>query len=71
MTLKELGSSTTEIGVSVHRTTLTVHSKGLGFMEEWPKKEENKAAHLDFTRRHIGDFQNPWKTVLWSDVIKM
>ena len=31
--LKELQSSTAEIGVSVHRTTLAIHSTELGFTE--------------------------------------
>ena len=38
ITLKELQSSTAEIGVSVHRTTYAVHFTELGFTEEWPEK---------------------------------
>ena len=70
ITLKELQSSTAEIGVSVHRTTLS--STELGFIEEWPEKkpllkERNKQTLLVFTKRHVGDSPNIWKKVLWSD----
>ena len=49
ITLKELQSSTPEIGVSVHRTTLRCTTTELGFTEEWPDKKtllkEKKSAN--------------------------
>ena len=45
ITLKELQSSTVEIGA--------VHSTELGFMEECPEK--NKQTCLVFAKRHVGD----------------
>uniref|UniRef100_A0AAZ3RR21 Transposase Tc1-like domain-containing protein n=1 Tax=Oncorhynchus tshawytscha TaxID=74940 RepID=A0AAZ3RR21_ONCTS len=72
--LKELQSSTAEIGVSVHRTTLsrTLHRAGLyGRERKKPLLEErNKKTCLVFTKRHVGDSPNIWK-VLWPDETKM
>ena len=72
ITLKELQSSTAEIGVSVHRTPLSraLHSAGLYGRVARKKallKERNKLKHLMFTKRHVGDSPNIWKKVLWSD----
>ncbi|MBN3272188.1 TCB1 transposase, partial [Polyodon spathula] len=76
ITLKELQSSTAEIGVSVHRTTLsrTLHRAGLYGRVARKKpllKEKNKQTRLVFTKRHVGDSPNIWKKVLWSDETKI
>ena len=68
--LKELQTSTVEIGVSVHRTTLshTLHRAGLygSVARKNPLlKEKNKQTCLVFVKRHVGDSQNIWKKVLW------
>jgi hypothetical protein len=72
ITLKELQRSTAEIGISVHRTTLsrTLHRSRLYGREARKRqflKEKNKQTRLVFTRRHVGDSPNIWKKVLWSD----
>ena len=63
--LKELQNSTAEIGVSVHSTTLsrTLHRAGLYRRVS----RKNKQTCLVFAKRHVGDFPNIWKKVLWSD----
>ena len=76
ITLKELQSSTAEIGVSVHKTTLshTLHRAGLYGRVARKKpllKEKNKQTRLVFAKRHVGDSPNIWKKVLWSDETKM
>ena len=63
ITLKELQSSTAEIGVSVHRTTLscTPHRAALYRRVTRKKpllKEKNKQTHLVFAKRHVGDSPN-------------
>ncbi|CDQ57010.1 unnamed protein product [Oncorhynchus mykiss] len=60
MTLKELQSATAEIGVSVHRTTLshTLHRAGL-------------YGRVARKKRHVGESPNIWKKVLWSDETKI
>ena len=55
ITLKELQSSTAEIGVSVHRTTL---SRTFQSRKKTLLKERNKQTHLVFAKRHLGDPQN-------------
>ena len=74
--MKELQSSTAEIVVSVHRTTLsrTLHRAGLYGRVSRKKpllKEENKQNCLVFAKRHVGDSPNIWKKVLWSDETKI
>jgi transposase len=76
ITLKELQSSTGEIGVSVHRTTLshTLHRAGLYGRVARKKpllKENSKQTCLVFTKGHVGDSPNIWKTVIWSDETKI
>uniref|UniRef100_A0AAZ3RMS5 Transposase Tc1-like domain-containing protein n=1 Tax=Oncorhynchus tshawytscha TaxID=74940 RepID=A0AAZ3RMS5_ONCTS len=76
ITLKELQSSTEEIGVSVHRTTLSriIHKAGLYRRVGRKKpllKEKYKQTHLVFTKRHVGDSPNIWKKVLWLDETKI
>ena len=76
ITLKELQSFTAEIGVSVHRTTLsrTLHRAGLYGRLDRKKpllKEKNKHTHLLFSKRCVGDSPNIRKKVLWSDDTKM
>ena len=66
ITLKELQSSTAEIGVSVPQTTLsrTLHRAGLYGRVARKKlllKETNKQTGLVFTKRHVGDSPNMWK----------
>jgi transposase len=73
ISLKELQSSTAEIGVSVHRP-YTPQSWAL--WEEWPEKshclkKKNKQTHLVFAKRHVGDSPNIWKKELWSDETKI
>ena len=66
VTLKDLQSSTADIGVSVHRTTLsrTLHSAGL-YRRVGRKNpllyEKNKQTRLVFVKRHVGDSPNVWK----------
>jgi transposase len=76
ITLKELQSSTAEIGVSIHRTTLshTLHRAGLYGRVARKKpllKEKNKQTCLLFAKRHVGDSPNIWKNALWSDETKI
>jgi hypothetical protein len=76
ITLKELRSSTAEIGTSVHRTTLSrrLHRTGLYGRVARKKallKERNKQTHLLFTKRHVGDTPNILKKVLRSGETKM
>uniref|UniRef100_A0AAZ3S8R6 Transposase Tc1-like domain-containing protein n=1 Tax=Oncorhynchus tshawytscha TaxID=74940 RepID=A0AAZ3S8R6_ONCTS len=74
--MKELQNSTAEIGVSVHRTTLsrTLHRAGLYGRVDRKKpllKEKDKQTHLVFSKRHVGDSPNIWKKVVWSDETKI
>ena len=62
ITPKELQSYPAEIGVSVHRTTLT-HTLSWALWKSGQKKA--------FAKRHVGDSPNIWKQVLWSDETKM
>ena len=76
ITPKVLQSSTAEIGVSVHRTTLshTPHRAGLYRRVARKKpllKEKNKQTRLVSAKRHVGDSPNIWKNVHWSDKTKM
>ena len=76
ITLKVLQSSTAEIGVSVHRTTLshTLHRAGLYGRLARRKpllKERNMQTRLVFIKRHVGDSPNIWMKVLWSDETKI
>jgi hypothetical protein len=77
ITLKELQSSTVEIGTSVHRTTLsrTLHRTGLYGRVARIKSHylnlKNKQTPFVFTKRHVGDSPNTWKKVLWSDETKI
>ena len=76
ITLKELQSATAEIGVSVHRTTLSraLHRAGLYRRVARKKpllKEKNKQTRLVFAKRHVRDSPNIWKKVLWSDATKI
>ena len=74
ITLEELQRSTAQVGESVHRTTISLHSTNLAFMEEWQEepllKESNKKSCLQFATSHVGDTANMWKKVLWSDETK-
>ena len=74
--MKELQSSTAEIWLSVHRTTLsyTLHRAGLYGRVSRKKpllKEKNKQTRLVSTKRHVGDSINIWKKVLWSHETKI
>ena len=45
-------------------------------MAEWPEESnyfqsKNKMAHFEFVKRHVGDSQNIWRKVLWSDETKI
>ena len=76
ITLKELQTSTAEIGVSVHRKTLsrTLHRVGLYGRVARKKpllKEKNKQTNLVFAKMYVGDSANIWKKVLWSDETKI
>uniref|UniRef100_A0AAZ3P198 Transposase Tc1-like domain-containing protein n=1 Tax=Oncorhynchus tshawytscha TaxID=74940 RepID=A0AAZ3P198_ONCTS len=76
ITLKELQRSTAEIGVSVHRTTLsrTLHRAGVYGRVTKKKpllKQKNRQTRLVFTKRHGGDSPNIWKKVLWSEKTKI
>ena len=59
-TLKELESSPAEIGVSVHRTTLsrTLHRGGLYGRVARTKPFLKKLTHLVYTKRHVEDSPN-------------
>lgn len=76
VTLEELQSSTAEARVSVHRTKIscTIHRAGLYGMVARRKplrSAKSKKAHFDFAQRHMGDCQNVWRKVLWSDETKI
>ena len=76
VTLEELQSSTAETGVSVHRTTIsrTLHRVGLYGRVARRKpllSAKNKMARFEFAKRHVGDSQNVWRKVLWSDETKI
>uniref|UniRef100_A0AAZ3PQJ3 Transposase Tc1-like domain-containing protein n=1 Tax=Oncorhynchus tshawytscha TaxID=74940 RepID=A0AAZ3PQJ3_ONCTS len=76
ITLKELQSSTLEIGVSVHRATLTRTPHRAGLYGRVARKKaiayrKNKQTCLVFAKRHVGDSPNIRKKVLWSDETKM
>ena len=65
-----------EIGVSVHRTTLshTFHRTGLYGRVARKKpslNEKNKQTRLVFTKRNVGDSPKIWKKVLGSDETKI
>ena len=62
ITLKELQSSTVEIGVSVHRNTFsrTLHRVGLDGRVAIKSllKEKNKQTRLVLAKMHVGDSPN-------------
>ena len=63
ITLKVLQSSTAEIGISVHRTTLsrTLHRAGVYGRAARKKtllEEKNKQTRFVFAKRHVGDSPN-------------
>ena len=65
-----------EIGVSVHRTTLsrTLHRAGLYGRVARKKpllKDKKKQTHLVFAKKHVGDSPKIWKMLLWSDETKI
>jgi hypothetical protein len=71
--LKELQSSTAEIGVSVHRITLSrtlhrVEIYGIVARQKPLIKERNKQTRLVFAKGHVGDSPSIWDNVLWRHV---
>uniref|UniRef100_A0AAZ3S1F5 Transposase Tc1-like domain-containing protein n=1 Tax=Oncorhynchus tshawytscha TaxID=74940 RepID=A0AAZ3S1F5_ONCTS len=64
ITLKELQSSTAEIGVSVHRITLSCTLHRAGFYRRVSRKKSKYVWC-------VGDSPNIWKNVLWSDETKI
>ena len=77
VTLEELQSSTAETGVSVHRTTIsrTLNSK-VGLYGKVARRKtllsaKNEMPRFEFVKRHVGDSQNVWSKVLWSDETKI
>ena len=73
---KELQSFTAETGVSVHRTTIshTLHRVRLyGRMTRGKPllSAKNKKARCQFAKRHVGESQNVWRKVLWSEETKI
>ena len=68
ITLKELQSSTAEIGVSVHRTTLsrTLHRAGL-----YGRVGRKKLLLKEKISKYVWCLSNIWKKVLWSDETKI
>ena len=63
ITLKELQSSTAEIGVSVHRTTKPYTPQSWALWKSGQKKspcfkKKNKQTCLVFAKRHVGDSPN-------------
>ena len=76
ITLKELQSSRAEIGVSVHRTTLSPTLLRAGLYGRVARKkplfkEINKPTRLVLAKSYVGDSPNIWKKVLWLDETKI
>ena len=75
-TLEDLQRFNTQVGESVHRTTIScaLHKSGLYGRVARRKpllKESHKKSPLQFARSHAGDTTNMWKKVLWSDETKI
>ena len=72
VTLEELQRSTAQGGESVHRTTISraLHKSDLYRRVARRKplvKKSHKKSCLQFVRSHVGDTENMWKKVLWSE----
>ena len=67
--LKELQSSTVEIGVSVRRTTLNRILHRAGIYRRVARKSH--CLKKKISKHVVGDSPNMWKKVLWSDETKI
>ena len=76
VTLKDLQVSMSEMGVSVHQSTIScsLHKTDL-YGQVARKKPLLKKTHLkarmEFTKKHLNDTAGMWRKVLWSDETKI
>ena len=76
MTLRDLQSSVSEMGVSVHTSTISrsLHKAGLYGRVARKKpllKKPHLKARMEFAKKHVDDTADMWKKVLWSDETKI
>ena len=76
MTLKDLQSSMSEMGVSVHQSTIShsIHKAGLSGQVGRKKpllKKMNLKVRMEFVKKHLNDTADMWRNVLWSDVMPL
>ena len=76
MTLKDLQGSMSEMGVSVHGSTISrsLHKAGLyeqGARKKPLLKKTYLKAHMEFVKNHLNDTAGMWRNVLWSDETKI
>ncbi|MGH0186727.1 UNVERIFIED_CONTAM: hypothetical protein FKN15_022402 [Acipenser sinensis] len=76
MTLGDLQSSVSEMGVSVHTSTISrsLHKAGLCRRVARKKplvKKPRLKARVDFAKKHVDDTADMWEKVLWSGKKKM
>ena len=76
MTLRDLQSSVSEMGVSVHTSTISrsLHKAGLYGRVARKKpllKKPNLKARMEFVKKYVDDTADMWKKVLWSDETKI
>ena len=72
ITLEELQRSKAQVGESVLRTIISCALHKSGFYGRMARrksllKERHKKSSLQFARSHVGDTENMWKKVLWSN----
>ncbi|MGH0191136.1 UNVERIFIED_CONTAM: hypothetical protein FKN15_057523 [Acipenser sinensis] len=76
LTLRDLQSSVSDMGVSVHTSTVSqsLHKAGLYRRVARKKpllKKPHLKSHIDFVKKHVDDTADMWKKVLWSDETKI
>ena len=72
ITMKDLQSSMSEIGVSVHQSTISrsLHKAGLDGQVA-RKKPLLKKTHLELTNKHLNDTAGMWRNALCLDERKI
>ena len=76
MTLKDLQGSLSEMGVSVHQSTISqsLHKAGLSGQEARKKlllKKTYLKARMEFVKKYLNDTAGMRRKVLWSDETKI